>query len=307
MIDVLTGFAVVAVAIITGYVIGRIDLLGENGSAILGRLSFFVLNPFLMFVVLSDADVEMLFSSLLPASAAAAFAVMVVYGLVAKFVWRRSWGDTTVGMLSAGQVNGNNVGIPISTYLLGNAAYSAPIILMQQIVFMPLTLAVLDTLSNGSSRGWKAIARVFRNPMIIGSLLGLAVALSGLAVPPLIYEPLALVANAAVPIILISFGMSLHGQRVLTARGHRRDALWATALKLAGMPLAAYLVGRFLFDLDSHALLVVVVLAALPTAQNVFNVAQRYGIGYMLSRDAVFLTTVGCVPVLFVAALVLGT
>ena len=32
MIDVLTGFAVVAVAIITGYVIGRIDLLGENAE-----------------------------------------------------------------------------------------------------------------------------------------------------------------------------------------------------------------------------------------------------------------------------------
>lgn len=307
MIDVFTGFAVVGVAIVTGYVIGRIDLLGEDGGYILGKLSFYVLNPFLMFVVLSDADIGMLFSSLLPASAAASAVGMIVFALLAKLLWRRTWGDTTMGMLSAAQVNGNNVGIPISTYLLGNAAYAAPIILMQQIVFMPIALAVLDTISSGESRWWRALARVFRNPMVIGSLLGLAVALSGLDVPTIIYEPLALVANAAVPIILISFGMSLHGQRVLTVRASRPDVLVATGLKLIVMPLAAYLLGRFAFALDDHALYAVVVLAALPTAQNVFNLAQRYGIGYILSRDTVFLTTVGCIPVLLGSALLLGS
>ncbi|WP_156759748.1 AEC family transporter [Microbacterium karelineae] len=307
MTGALTGFAVVGVAILTGYVIGRIGLLGENGGAVLGRLSFFVLNPFLMFVVLSDADVAMLFSSLLPASAAAAAVIFVVYGLIAKLAWRRKWGDTVMGALSAGQVNGNNVGLPISTYLLGNAAYSAPIILMQQIALTPITLAVLDAISSGETRWWRAIARVFRNPMVIGSLLGLAVALTGIEVPPIVHEPISLVANAAVPVILISFGMSLHGQRVLTAKGTRRDALLATALKIVGMPIAAYLLGRFAFGLDGHALYVVVVLAALPTAQNVFNYAQRYGVGYVLSRDTVFLTTLGCVPVLFAAALLLGS
>ena len=51
----------------------------------------------------------------------------------------------------------------------------------------------------------------------------------------------------------------------------------------------------------------VVVLAALPTAQNLFNYAQRYGEGYTLVRDVIFLTTVGCVPVLFFTGLLLGT
>lgn len=307
MIAILTGFAVVGVAILTGYVIGRIDLLGETGISVLSRLSFFVLNPFLMLVVLSDADVGMLFSSLLPVSAAAAAVVLALYVIIAKLAWRRRWGDTVMGALSSGQVNGNNIGIPISTYLLGNAAYAAPIILMQQIVLTPITLTVLDAISNGETKWWKAIARAFRNPLVIGSLLGLAIALSGIEIPTIVHEPLQLVANAAVPVILISFGMSLHGQRVLTAKGTRRDALVATALKLVVMPLAAYLLGRFAFGLEDHALYVVVVLAALPTAQNLFNYAQRYGEGYTLVRDVIFLTTVGCVPVLFFAGLLLGT
>ena len=53
-------------------------------------------------------------------------------------------------------------------------------------------------------------------------------------------------------------------------------------------------------------MLIVVVLAALPTAQNVFNYSQRYGVGETISRDTVFLTTIGCVPVLLLATVLLG-
>ena len=59
-------------------------------------------------------------------------------------------------------------------------------------------------------------------------------------------------------------------------------------------------------QLSDQDVLVVVVLAALPTAQNVFNYSQRYDVGETISRDAVFLTTVGCLPVLVVITLLLG-
>jgi predicted permease len=60
------------------------------------------------------------------------------------------------------------------------------------------------------------------------------------------------------------------------------------------------------FGLEGHDLFGVVVLAALPTAQNVFNYAQRYERGVIIARDTVLLTTVLCVPVLFVVALLLA-
>ena len=306
MMDILTGFAVIGLAIVVGYIIGRIDLLGAEGGPILAKLSFFVLNPFLMVVVLSEADLGMLFSSLLPVSAIAAVVIFLAYGLIAKLVWKRSWGDTVMGSLSSGQVNGNNMGIPISTYLLGNAAYSAPIVLLQQIVFTPITLAVLDAISSGETKWWKAVLRALRNPMVIGSFVGLAIAITKLEIPPIIHEPMQLLAGAAVPVILISFGMSLHGRRVLTGPGTRRDAMVATAMKIIAMPIVAYLAGRFIFSLDDHALFVVTALGALPTAQNVFNYAQRYNVGLIIARDTVFLTTIGCAPVLVAAALLLG-
>lgn len=306
MLETFTGFVVVGVAIVVGWIIGRIDLLGPHGRHVLSRLTFFVLSPFLLFVVLATADVHTLFSALLPVSAIAAVSVFAVYVVVARFVWRRSVGETLIGTLSAGQVNSNNIGIPLSLYLLGSAAYPAPVILLQLIVFTPLTMAIFEAISTGQRRAWPILRRTLTNPLVVGSVLGVAVSLSGIDLPAIVYEPARLIADACVPVLLISYGISLYGQRVLGASGRRRDILLASALKLFVMPLVAWSTARFMFGLDDHDVLVITVLAALPTAQNVFNYAQRLDVGETIARDTVFLTTLGCVPALLLITVLLG-
>ncbi|KDA05971.1 membrane protein [Microbacterium sp. CH12i] len=306
MLETLTGFAVVGLAIAVGYLIGRIDLLGPHARHVLGRLTFFVLSPFLLFVVLAQADARVLFSSLLPVSAVAAVVVIAAYTLVAKYVWKRSIGETLIGALSAGQVNSNNIGIPLSLYLLGSAAYPAPVILMQLLVFTPISLTILDTVTSGKTSAWRTFVRTATNPIILGSLLGTIVSVLNIQLPPIVIEPATLLANACVPVLLISYGISLHGQKILGTSGHRRDVLLASTLKLLVMPTIAWVVAQFVFGLSAHEVLIVVVLAALPTAQNVFNYSQRYDIGESISRDTVFITTIGCVLILLIANLLLG-
>ena len=306
MLESLTGFVVVGVAILVGWIIGRIDLLGEHGRPVLARLTFFVLSPFLLFVVLAQADVRTLFSALLPVSAIAAVAMIAVFVLIARFVWRRSVGETVIGALSAGQVNSNNIGIPLSLYLLGSAAYPAPVILLQLLIFTPITMSILDAVTFGRATLWRSIVRTATNPIVLGSVLGTIVSVARVELPPVVLEPAVLIANACVPVLLISYGMSLVGQRVLAPSGRRRDIILATSLKLVAMPVVAWAVAEFVFGLSDQDVLVVVVLAALPTAQNVFNYSQRYDVGETISRDTVFLTTLGCLPVLIVITLLLG-
>lgn len=306
MLESLTGFVVVGVAILVGWIVGRVGLLGEHATHVLARLTFFVLSPFLLFVVLSQADVRLLFSALLPVAAIAAVTMFAIYALVARLVWRRSLGETVIGALSSGQVNSNNIGIPLSLYLLGSAVYPAPVILLQLLVFTPITMAILEAVTSGRSSLGRSVVRVLRNPLVIGSALGAVVSFSGLELPRIVLEPVTLIANAYVPIILISYGISLHGQRVLGASGRRRDIVLATGLKLIAMPVVAWAVAEFVFGLGEQDVLVVTVLAALPTAQNVFNYSQRFGIGESISRDTVFLTTIGCIPVLILVTVLLG-
>lgn len=306
MLDTLTGFVVVGVAIALGWILGRIDLLGPHARHVLSRLTFFVLSPFLLFVVLAQADVHTLFSALLPVSAIAAVAVSIVYAVVARFVWRRGVAETLIGTLSAGQVNSNNIGIPLSLYLLGSAAYPAPVILLQLLVFTPVTMAIFEAVTSGQRRAIPILRRTVTNPIVVGSVLGVLVSLSGIRLPPIALDPLQLIADACVPVLLISYGISLHGQRILGPSGRRRDILLASALKLAAMPLVAWVVAAFVFHLSPHDVLIVTVLAALPTAQNVFNYAQRFDVGETIARDTVFLTTVGCVPILLLIVTLLG-
>lgn len=306
MLEVFTGFVVVGLAILLGWVLGRIDLLGPHAPYVLGRLTFFVLSPFLLFVVLSQADVKVLFSALLPVSAIAAVAVIVAYAIVARLWWRRSVGETLIGSLSAGQVNSNNIGIPLSLYLLGDAAYPAPVILMQLVIMTPISMAIFEAVTTGQRRPLPILRRTFTNPVVVGSVLGVLVSLSDISLPPIVIEPLTLIANACVPVLLISYGISLHGRRVLGTTARRRDVILASALKLVAMPLVAWAVGALLFRLSPADVLVVTVLAALPTAQNVFNYAQRFDIGEPIARDTVLLTTIGCVPILLTITWLLG-
>lgn len=304
--SVFTGFAVIALAVFVGWLAGRTGVVGPEARPILARLTFNVLAPFLLFSVLATADVGALFSVLLPVSALAAVTMMLVFGLIAMLVWRRSLERAVIGSLASGYVNGNNFGIPIAVYMLGDAAYSAPIVLLQLLLFAPVALAILGARVEGRTSARQIVRGTFTNPIIVGSLAGVAVAVSGLELPPIVLEPVELIGHAAVPLMLISFGLSLNGQRMLAAGSGRREVLLASTLKLVVMPATAWLLGRFAFGLDDTALYAVTVLAALPTAQNVFNYAQRYETAEILARDTVFITTLGCLPVLLGLALLLG-
>jgi malonate transporter len=301
---VLIGFAIIAAVIGVGYLIARIGLLGANLTADLSRLAFFVLTPALLFTVLAEADAGRLFSELLPISAIAAVTQFVVFAAIALAVWRRPVPETTIGALSAGYINSNNIGLPVSLYVLGDATVAVPILLLQVVVIAPIALSILDATTSGKVSLGRVLLQPVRNPLIIASALGLTVSLTGLELPAPVLAPFELIGAAAVPVILIAFGMSLHGRRPLAPGPERKDVIVASILKLAAMPLVAWVLGYFVWGLTGHTLFAVVVLAALPTAQNIFTFAQRYTRGVVIARDTILVTTaLSIVSLVAIAAL----
>jgi malonate transporter len=308
MLGVLIGFAIIGVVIAAGYLIARTALLGQNQQQVqfaLSRLAFFVLSPCLLFTVLAKADVHELFSRVLAVSAISAVAAIVVFFVVARVFWRRSLADAVIGSAASGYVNANNIGLPVAVYVLGNAALSAPVILLQVVVLAPIILTILDVSTSGRASVGRILLQPVRNPLIVGVVLGAIVAVTHVRIPTPVLAPFVLVGGAAVPVVLLSFGMSIHGQRLLEAGTNRRDVVLASTLKLGIMPIVAWAIGHLLFGLSGTTLFGVVLLAALPTAQNIFNYAQRYDRGVTLARDTVLITTIGSVPILVVAAALL--
>ena len=128
------------------------------------------------------------------------------------------------------------------------------------------------------------------SPTTPACLIGLAITASGWSPPAALLRPFELVGGAAVPLALIALGISLGGARPLHNGPDSEPRFTVVAIKVLVQPALAYLIGRLL-GLDGILLLAAVVMSGLPTAQNIFVFATRFGRAPGLARDAVVLST----------------
>ncbi|MFT4262136.1 MAG: AEC family transporter [Nocardioides sp.] len=303
---VVEGFGVVALIILTGWVLAQVGLVDMSAQKVLSTMTFYVASPALLLTMLQGADVHQLFSGNLLATGGA---VVVSAGIAFAIsrLRRHDLGHTVITMLSASYVNANNLGIPIATYVLGNASASVPTLLLQLVVIQPVALTFLDiAVAHERLSVRTVLSRPFRNPMTLGSAGGLLLALTGWRLPTLVHDPLAIIGGMSVPCMLIAYGISLR-LGPLPGRGVPPVELGSiVVLKMVVQPLAAYAIGRFLLGFEGHDLLAVTVLSALPTAQNVFVMSVRYNRSVVLARDAIFVNTFGAIPVLLTIAALLA-
>ncbi|GAA2434812.1 AEC family transporter [Streptomyces glaucus] len=306
MQGVLSGFAVIAVVIGVGYVIGRGGHLGDQGREVLTRLAFHVASPALLFTTLARADLSVVFSSRLLVTAMSTAAVAGAFVAVGA-VRRWGVGRTTIGALCSSYVNSGNLGIPIAVYVLGDASLVAPVLLFQLVAVTPVALTILDVAGGGAERPWwQRLLTPLRNPVAVGSLAGVAASAAGVDLPGPLMDPLTLIGNMSVPAVLLAFGISLRGSTLPLRGAERAPVLLAVALKSFAQPVVAWALAAGVFGLRGPALLDVVVTSALPAAQNLFTYASAYRVGEVLAREAILLSTVVAVPVLVVVAASLG-
>lgn len=309
MQGVVDGFATILLVIAVGALVAHLRVVDETGQRVLSRVAFAVANPALMVVVLADADVSRLFTGYVAAIAAGVVVTASTYLLVARLALRRDLTGGVVGVLCTVNVNAGNLGLPVAAYVLGDAALMAPVLLLQMLVLQPVALALLDrAATNRRPSALRLLTTPVRNPITVGALLGLALNLTGLQLPTALGAPLGLVADMAVPTMLLAFGVSLR-LGPLPGRGTSAPELaLVTVLKVLVQPAVALLVAGPLLELPAPEVLAATVISALPTAQNVFVLASRYdtGLPLLTARDAISVTTVASVPVMVGLAALLG-
>ena len=163
--------------------------------------------------------------------------------------------------------------------------------------FLLVTYLALETLEHvAGDRVNGAIKRAGAAGPVAGSLLGIVVsaisAKSGwFPVPKFIFDPIDMIGDSAVPMILMAFGMSLHGTKPLQQKGDRPAIFTVAVLKNIIMPIIAFLLAYFVMGFRGSELYACVVLAALPTGQNVYNYAARYNVGLTFARDGILMST----------------
>ncbi|WP_329616570.1 AEC family transporter [Streptomyces brevispora] len=321
----LSAFAPIWMLTAAGYAVGRSGLLGAQAEAVLGRFVFHVAMPAALFTMVSGARPAG-FAHLPMVAFAAATALVSGPGyVVARRFFGRGRADGAISSMASGYVNSANLGIPVAVQVLGDASFVAQVILFQVLVVSPVILTLLDsgTRAGGGPEGGpgsgpgvgrpggglrRMLTMPVRNPVILASLLGVAVSAAGLRLPAALTHSCDLLGAAAVPTALVTLGLSLHGGPANRTRrvAGRTEVGAAVALKTLVQPLIAFLVAGPLLGLPDHQVLAVVLCSALPTAQNAFIYAREYGLDTGLARDSVVASTVVSMVTLSFATWALG-
>jgi predicted permease len=222
--------------------------------------------------------------------------------------------DGAMAGMASGYVNSANLGIPVAVQVLGNAGFLSTVILFNTVLMTPIVLALMDLGSGGAAGAGQRLRGVVllpvRNPIIIASAVGALVSGTHWHVPGDLSHALSLLGGAAVPIALVTLGMSLHAggrespdtdtntdtdtEQSGPARSKKSLAAETAAsvvLKTAVQPALAYLLARYALHLHAHDVLAVTLCAALPTAQNVFIYAGEYRLDTAFARNAVVFST----------------
>ena len=298
MLEVLEAFAVISVVVGVGAIVGRTGVLGDNARTVLNRVAFHIGVPALLLLNLSQATLPQIFSLSLLVSALAATLAMGLGLLVFTAVRRRERGEAVIAAWTASYVNAGNLGIPLSAYVFGSTTEISALILFQSAVMAPIGIAILNSADTPRPSPARQVLALVKNPIIAASVLGLALAAAGLNIDGPIADPLELLADLAIPTVLLAFGISLTAGIGDAPPTNRLDLTIAVVVKTVLMPATAFALARWGFGATPEQQLLVTVLAALPSAQNINAYAAVYRRNESLARDATLISTALSVPII---------
>ncbi len=278
--------------VLCGYLAARLRLLPLDAIPGLNGFVLFFALPCMLYRFGASTPV----AQLLDASVALVWLLcglsLVAITVLTSRNARIGWNDAAFGALVAAFPNSGFMGVPLLVALLGSAAAGPTILTMAiDMLFISSLCIALSRLDgadeHGAAKAFKnALKGVLTNPMPWSILLGALASVLGFALPGPLNKVVGMLADAASPVALFTIGAVLARSQMLAASGHqraplRRDYLPVAALKLFVHPLLVCLVGRGLMALglpmDEFAFVVVVLVAALPSASNVSLLAERFG------------------------------
>lgn len=291
--------------VFSGYGAKRLGLLNEASIVGLNGFVYYFALPALFVVKVAETPLVRLFDWRL--IAAYQGAGLCVFGM-AMASGRMLFGHRLAALglqgLAVAWGNVGYMGPPLVIGAFGDGAMLPAAMILAFDIVIPLSLSI--AIIEGSARrggGWSAALRTVagglaRNPLMLGIAAGAILSVAGTSLPAPVKAFGALLGGAALPCALFALGAALVGRPITAGKG---EVALLVGLKLLAHPLAVWIMVTHVFALQPLWANVAMIEAALPTAANVFVLAQRYDVYVDRASAIVFASTL--VSVITVSAL----
>ncbi len=275
MVNVITATLPIFLLILLGWLFKRSTLLQPQAWSSIERLTYFVLFPCLLATTLAQSPFgQMAIGHVAAALALAIGTVSIALLLLQRFLFADGPRFTSVYQ---GSVRMNTyIGLSIAAALYGKLGLSAAALAMAIIVPIVNITCVLVLAWYGSAarRSLMGILGAWlKNPLIIGSFVGIALNITGWGMPPIVGSMAEILGKAALPMGLLAVGAALNLQAVQAAQGL---VLVTSMIKLIALPLITYGMLQ-VFDATGIEASIAVLFSALPTATSSYILASQYG------------------------------
>lgn len=293
--------------VLTGYVAGRMGVLGPASGEALNQFVYYGALPALLFISMARVSPEQLVGGpaigpFLGAYGGGAVAVAILAWLISRFVHGHDRSNQTMYGFCALFSNTGYMGIPLALVAFGPEAVVPAAIasVINAAVVVGTVSAILEVGagSGGASRGVvRDILRgLLRNPLVVAPILGILYSLFGPSMPRPVETYFTILGAAAGPGALFALGLFLVGKGIGGGRG---ELAGMVGLKLLAQPLVTWGLAVTWFPMDNMWTSMAVVLAALPTGATVFVIALRNGVYVQRSSAAILVST--CLSVVTLA------
>ena len=288
-----------------GFFLRSIKLLDEKTASGINKLVFKVFLPLSIFQSIYNADIRSSFD--IKVALYVALTCILAYIIIAQ-LFRRSEKDPAVRPVMVQGIhkaNYNLLAIPIVTSFFGNeiGMTAVLIIIITPIVNICSTIA-FESARGGSASLPKMIKKIILNPMVLSSLLGLLVNISGIKIPALIMSSVvSKLAAMATPAAMLALGA---GFNVSSVKKWLKHLGVVCAGKLVIMPLLL-VAGAALLGIRGADLIAVLIYSGSPTAVNSYSTAVSMGGNEELAGEIVAVTSLLSVITLFCFLTVMGS
>jgi predicted permease len=246
--------------------------------------ALYLASPCLIFGSLSAKTYSL--GELLPVSVAAISVIIGTLAISRTVFFSLRMGDRDSRTLPVVLLNAGNLGIPICLFAFGDDSLGIIVMYFAASAIMTYTLGVYLAARSCESEGSPWI-EVFKLPLVYAMLAGIVVSLLEIEIPAVVDRAVGILGQAAIPLFLISLGMSL---ATINPRRDLPAAVLSAAMRIGlGILLGLGIVS--ILGLEGTSRGVVILQSSMPPAVASFILAKKYGCNPDMVAATVFVGT----------------